>query len=228
VRFFAVERDPANPTSSARATFIDAGSGRGLYHVTVDFPCAGEWGMEVTATLPSGVASARVIFPVQPVGTTPAIGAKAPAADTPTATTSDGIAAISTDPHPDPDFYRMTIAQAITAGKPAMIVFATPAFCQTAMCGPTLDIVKTVAAGYKDTVDFVHVEPYVLQQTANGLQQVLSAQGQLEPVPAVGLYGLQSEPFSFVVDRDGRVTAKFDGIVGTDELTAALAAVTGG
>lgn len=228
LRFFAVQRDPATPTSTTTGEFVDAGGGRGLYHASVDFTCAGDWGMEVTAQLPSGTASARVIFPVRAVGTTPAIGAPAPGLNTPTATTAAGIAAISTDPTPDPDFYRMTIAQAVGAGKPAMIVFATPTFCQSAMCGPTLQGIKDVAADYKATVNFVHVEPYLLQQTPNGLQLVLSKQGQLQTVPATDAYGLQSEPFSFVLDRNGKVAAKFDGIIGADELRAALDAVIGG
>jgi hypothetical protein len=34
-----------------------------------------------------------------------------------------------------------------------------------------------------------------------------------------------SEPFIFVVDRTGTITASFEGIVGEDELRAALDAV---
>ena len=225
VRLFALDQDPANPVATGEGQFLDAGNGTGFYHLPVTFPCAGNWGFEVTAALPSGPATARVVFSVLPFGWTPVIGSSAPASVTPTATTPEGIAAISTDTTPDPDFYTLSIAQAVAAGKPAFIIFATPAFCQTAMCGPTLDIVKSVAADYKGRVNFVHVEPYQLQQTANGLQPVLTKEGYLQPVQAVLDYGLRSEPFMFLTDATGHIAAKVEGIAGADEIRAALDAV---
>jgi hypothetical protein len=226
VRFYALDRDPATPVASGDGVFLDIGNGTGFYHVPVTFPCAGTWGFEVAAGLPTGAASARVLFTVLPYGSTPAIGAPAPASDTPVATTPEGIAAISTDTTPDPDFYRMSVAQAVASGKPTLIIFATPAFCQTAMCGPTLEIIKGVAVDYKDRVNFVHVEPYLLQQTANGLQPLPDASGRhLQPVPAVSDYGLTSEPYMFLVDSAGNIATKVEGIAGADEIRAALDAV---
>jgi hypothetical protein len=225
VRFYSLDQDPATPVASGDGVFLDIGNGSGFYHVPVTFPCAGTWGFEVAAGLPSGAASARILFTVLPYGSTPAIGAEAPASDTPTATTPEGIAAISTDTTPDPDFYRMSVAQAVASGKPTLIIFATPAFCQTAMCGPTLEIIKGVAADYKDRVNFVHVEPYLLQQTANGLQPLPDAAGHLQPVQAVFDYGLTSEPYMFLVDATGNIASKVEGIAGADEIRAALDAV---
>ena len=160
-----------------------------------------------------------------PYGTTPAIGSAAPASETPTATTPEGIAAISTDQAPDPAFYQLSIAQAVASGKPSWIIFSTPAFCTTATCGPTLDIVKGVAPEYADRVNFVHVEPYQLQQTDTGLQPLLDANGQLQPVQAVVDYGLPTEPYQFVVDGNGIVRAAFQGIASADEIRAALDSV---
>ena len=93
------------------------------------------------------------------------------------------------------------------------------------MCGPTLDIIKSVAAGYKDRVNFVHVEPYQLQQTPNGLQPLLDKDGHLQPVQSVFDYGLTSEPYMFVVDAAGDIAAKVEGIAGPDEVQAMLDAV---
>ena len=69
---------------------------------------------------------------------------------------------VSTDPHPDPDFYELTVKEALAAKQPFVLVFATPAFCQSAQCGPTLDRVKAVAADAPDNVRFINVEPYQL------------------------------------------------------------------
>jgi len=226
--FYNLAANPNTPLVSANAVFYDNGAGKGLYRANVTFPCWGDWGVAVKVARPSGTDSARIIFDVEATSSTPSIGETAPAADTPTATDAAGIAAISTDQTPDPDFYRMTITQAETSGKPSLIIFATPAFCQTATCGPTLDRVQSVAQPYKGKVNFVHVEPYIVKQTPTGLQPVLDSKNQLQPVAAADDFGLLSEPFTFVLDAQGRVAYKFDGIMGIDELTAALNAVSGG
>jgi hypothetical protein len=227
VSFYALDRDPATPVITVPGTFIDSGNGQGLYHAPVTFDCVGTWGLELQAALPAGTLGARVMFGVLPYGTTPAVGGAAPASETPTATTTEGIAAISTDQAPDPAFYRLSIAQAVASGKPTWIVFSTPAFCATATCGPTLDIVKGVAPEYADRVNFVHVEPYQLQMTDAGLQPLLSAEGQLQAVQSVIDYGLPTEPYQFLVDGSGIVRGAFQGIASADEVRAALESVLG-
>jgi hypothetical protein len=225
VSFYALARDPAMPAATHSGTFLDSGNGLGLYQVTATFDCVGDWGLELTAALASGPVTARAVFGVLAAGSVPAIGVPAPRSESPTATSPEGIALISTDTSPDPDLYRLSIAQAVGSGRPVYIVFATPAFCQTATCGPTLDIVKTVVPDYRDRVDFIHVEPYLLQETEAGLQPLLSDQGRLQPVQSVIDYGLRTEPYQFLVDGAGIVRAAFQGIAGADEIRAALDAV---
>jgi hypothetical protein len=222
VAFYALARDPGTAVATVPGTFLDSGSGMGLYHLTTSFDCVGAWGLELTATLPSGPVTTRAIFDVLPYGSVPAVGSAAPRSQSLTATTPEGIAAISTDTAPDPDLYRLSIDQAVGSGRPTYIVFATPAFCQTATCGPTLDIVKTVMPDYKDRVDFIHVEPYILQQTDAGLQPLLDADGHLQVVQPVIDYGLPTEPYQFLVDGSGIVRASFQGIASADEIRAAL------
>lgn len=225
VAFYALQRDPATAVATVPGTFLDSGSGLGLYHLTTTFDCVGAWGLELTATLPSGPVTTRAIFDVLPAGSVPAIGAPAPRSQTLTATTPEEIARISTDTAPDPDFYRLSIDQAVGSGRPTWIVFSTPAFCSTATCGPTLDVVKSVAADYKDRVDFIHVEPYQLHMTDTGLQPLLNDKGQLQVVQSVTDYGLPTEPYQFLVDGAGTVRASLQGIASADEIRAALDSV---
>jgi hypothetical protein len=82
--------------------------------------------------------------------------------------------------------------------------------------------VKSVAIDYADRIGFVNVEPYELHMTENGLQPALDADGQLQPVQAVIDYGIPVEPYLFVVDAAGDVFAKFEGVVGEDELRASI------
>src|SRR6478752_6920915 len=109
-----------------------------------------------------------------------AVGQKAPASKTPTVADVGGdVSKISTDPTPDPAFYQTSVADALAAHKPFMLVFATPKFCQTKTCGPTLDKVKAVAAKHPD-VTFINVEPYLLEDVDGQLQPKLDAKGNLQ------------------------------------------------
>jgi hypothetical protein len=229
LRLYYLAADAANPAVTADATYMTTiPQLPGLYRATVTFDRAGDWGLE--AIQDSGTTSERAgrfIFAVRQTGTTPALGAAAPSDDTPTATDAAGIAEISTDDDPDPDFYATSIADALTAHEPFVVVFATPAFCRSATCGPTLDVVKSVAADFKGRLTFIHVEPYELTMTDGHLQPVLDTNNNPIPVQAVNDWGLPTEPYVFVVDSAGQVSAKFEGLAAPDELRAAFDAVAG-
>jgi hypothetical protein len=227
IAFYDLGRDPAKPVSTVDGKFVWAIEGsRGVYIASVDLTEAGLWGAEFT-TAAAGQASetVRVTFEVQPTGTTKEVGEKAPASKTPTLADAGGdVSKISSDPTPDTDFYQSSVDTAIKDAKPFLLAFATPKFCTTGQCGPTLDRVKPLVKDYP-TVTFINVEPYELAVTNGQLQPVLDPQGQLQPVQAVNEWGLLSEPYIFIVDRTGTITATFEGIVGADELQAALDAV---
>lgn len=199
---------------------------QGLYVANIDFPDAGRWGTKFEAAFPDGqTKSVRADYDVRESGTTPAIGAKAPSVDTPIAADVGGdLAKISSDQSPDPRFYETSIADAITAGKAFVLTFATPAFCQTRLCGPTLEAVKRVAKDYP-AITFINVEPYKMAYSNGSLQPELDAQGQLQPADWTNAWGLQSEPYTFVIAADGTVAAKFEGVLGEDELRGALDAL---
>lgn len=227
IAVYDLGRDPSTPTATVSATFLWAIEGeRGLYVATVDFPEAGEWGAEFTTALAGGPPETiRMRFEVRPSGSPVPVGAKAPADRTPTAADVGGdLARLSSDAHPEPSFYELSIDQAIAAHRPFVLAFATPAFCTSGQCGPTLDILKQVAR-QEPGFAFINVEPYRLEYTNGRLQPVLDANGQLQPAQATIDYGLVSEPWVFVVDGEGRIAASFEAIVSPAELTAAIAAV---
>jgi len=153
VSLFAFERDPDKPVATVAGTYLETPLGRGLYRAAVDLDCAGEWVLEVTATLEDGsVASERMRFWVHASGTTPAVGQPAPRSDSPTASSLDELRLISTDPNPLPGAYERTVAEVVTSGQPSLVFFATPAFCQTGYCGPTVNLVKSVAVDHADEI----------------------------------------------------------------------------
>lgn len=230
LRFFDLAADPGTPVDDLHGAFQWlVQPTKGLYVANVEFSHAGAWGLEVVSNpaAPSELRSRR-LFSVTESGPTPALGAAAPPSDSLAASDLEGIFKISTDSTPDPSFYALSIRQAIAAGRPFVVVFASPLLCVSQTCGPALEVVKGIAPAYRDRVNFVHVEPYELQLAPGlhvgrtPLQPVLDASGHPKIVSAVTEWGLPSEPYVFVVGSDGTIRAKFEGVAYHDELVAAL------
>ena len=228
--FYDIDAAPDTVVFESDARFLWAIEGeRGLYATDVVYSNAGRWGTRMNATWPEGsTKTVRVEYDVVEAGSTVAIGAKAPSIETPTIASAGGdVRAVSTDQQPAERFYTTSVDDAIAAGKPFVLVFATPAFCETQICGPTLETVKAVADDYPD-LTFINVEPYVMKFENGSLQPELDASGQLKAAPWTDAFGLRTEPWVFVVGADGTVRAKFEAVLGTDELRAAIDAAVAG
>lgn len=219
------------PGPAAKAEFVWAIEGsRGEYVIShTEFPQAGDWKAIFITQVPGGAQEAiGVAFQVQEKLPTVGIGDTAPASKTPKASDVGGdLKKISTDINPDPKFYQMSVAEAVSAGKPFVLVFATPAFCQSAQCGPTLERVKKAAAGAPSDIAFINVEPYQMTWTEGRLQPVLDANGQLQSIQAVNDWGILSEPWIYAVDGKGIVRASFEGIATDQEMQDAFKAISG-
>ena len=205
---------------------------RGVFIANVSFDQAGTatgdtlgiWELHATfdySQSPSEAAESLTIGSVVSVAPThraPFIGDAAPLSDTPTVTTVTDLRTISSSPEPDPALYRLSVAQAVRSGKPAVISFATPAFCVTATCGPQVSDLSELAERYEGRASFVHVEVYRDPHRINPADPVR------ELVPAVDEWGLVSEPWTFVVGSDGRIADRFEQYVPPQVLEAALLA----
>ena len=228
VALFDLGADPATPVLTGPATFIWAIEPTvGVYVFDANFPTAGTWGAEFrTAVGDAAPETIRLGFDVQPVSAVIGVGDAAPASDTPTLADVGGdVSKISTDAAPVQAFYETSVADALAAKEPFVVVFATPKFCATAQCGPTLDRVKPIAAAHPE-VTFINVEPYELQLVDGQLQPVLSGDpARLTPAASTADWRLPTEPWVFVVDRGGIVTASYMLIFSDEELEAAVAAV---
>jgi len=230
VKAFDLGADPKKPAAEGPATFIWAIEPQvGVYVIDLDLPTAGDYGVELTTTPAGGSAETiRTTMEVQPSTSVISVGDKAPASDTPTLDGVGGdISKISTDPNPDPAFYTTSIADAVAAHKPFVVAFATPKFCVSKQCGPTLDRIKPIAAKHPG-VTVINVEPYQLQYADGGLQPILDASGNLTPTKATDEWHLPSEPWVFVVDKNGIVTNSFMLIFSDEELDKAMTTVEKG
>jgi hypothetical protein len=226
---YELGRDPGAPIATVDGSFVWAiEDERGIYVANVTFPESGRYGAEFTTAKGSEAAEKiRLTFDVQPSSAIVKVGDRAPASKTPTLADVGGdVGHISTDPHPEPDFYETSVDQAIARHEPFVLIFATPKFCTSAQCGPTLDKIKPYLARYPG-VTFINVEPYKLKLVDGVLEADLTPPPdlQLQTAPVTDEWKLFNEPAIFVVDRDGIVQGAFELIFGDAELTAALDAV---
>lgn len=227
IAIYNLGRDATNPIATLDGTFIWAiENDRGIYVVNTSFPESGRYGAEFKTAVSGGAPeTVRLTFDVQPTSPVVKVGDKAPASKTPTLADVGGdVSKISTDATPDPAFYSTSVDKAIADHTPFVLIFATPKFCTSAQCGPTLDRIKPFAAKYP-SVTFINVEPYRLKLVDGVLTADVDANGQLQTAPVTDEWHLFSEPTIYVVDRTGTVTANFELIFSDAELTAALDAV---
>lgn len=185
---------------------------RGVYAFDVEIPAPATYQLTIDAGELGNLGPVGLVAVEDPPQV--AVGDRAPLSVTRTLADTP-IDELTSDPTPNEAFYQMTVAEAIQSG-PSVIVFATPAWCTSQACGPMVDQVGEIAPDYP-SVAFVHVEVYENIQVDDPSELVL--------VPAVEEWGIPSEPWLYVVDESGTVTAAFEGAVTDEELREALGEV---
>ena len=98
-----------------------------------------------------------------------------------------------------------------------MVVFSTPLFCVTRMCGPVTDVAAELHGLYHGQVNFIHIEPWDLA--------IARSEGKLEPTQITLEWNLPTEPWVFLINQEGRVAARFEGLVSSEELEGAITAL---
>ena len=170
----------------------------------------GYWGMIAEMDQTDGTTTrADFVVEVQPTSKAPAIGATAPASHNRTLATEPDISLLTSANDPDPALYQLTVADAIATGRPTVVGFLTPAFCQTKWCAPVLNSLEAARASTGDAVNYIHIEVYDDFQ-------------KLTVVDEMAEWGLETEPWVFVLDGNGQVVNKFSGPLSPAEMLAAL------
>jgi len=183
-----------------------------VYAAQVPFKTAGPYSMLTVTRLPDGrvigaTAALKVIASADdPI---PEVGQKAPKVHTDTLASAKGdVAKIDTRSPPD-DMHAVDFA-AVVGKKPVALLFATPQLCQSQVCGPVTDLEVQMQAKYGKRMDFIHQEVYKNNNIQDGLRQPLQE------------FGLQSEPWLFVVNAKGIITARLEGSIGINAFNAAI------
>ena len=190
---------------------------RGLYSTELDFDKPGNWELDIAVEGPDGtLQKVRLSLDVAQAPAAPAVGAMALRSESRTVADVESLAQLSTGLAADPDLYRTTIANAVVSGVPTVVVFASPAFCTNAVCGPQVEVLRELKDMYGAQANFIHVDLY---------DNPDEIQGDLERArisPIVYEWGLPSNEWTFVIDRKGIVSSRFEAFATLAELEEAL------
>ena len=189
-----------------------------VFQANVDFDRTGDWGAEIDAEIEGERRRLRV-QPFNVLERTPEPQAGDALPESPHLTLRDGadISVVSSMAEPIPEMNELTVAEAVATGKPVLVAIATPAYCESRFCGPLMEaVVVPLWEEFGGEVQFVHVEPYELEE--------VRATGRLVAIPLLEDWQLQTEPWIFIAARGGAVTAKFEGVASLEDVRAALVA----
>ncbi len=205
-----------------RPRFTSTSEARGVYGVeSIRFDEPGFWEVTVDIEIEGTVEQLTAAFEVGDESHVPVAGDPAPRTENllpgdpdapPTAIDSraedDGSV-------PDPELHSETVASAIEAGRPLMVVVSTPVYCVSRFCGPITDTVQQLAADHGEDMAFVHIEVY-RDYEANTVNKAATEWIWPDRV------GEPAEPWVFLVDANGTVVERWDNVATEKGLTEAV------
>jgi hypothetical protein len=209
-----IESLQTEPAFRAQTTTSDPNAATVVYSTKVDFPSNGEW--RIAALIKKDGELTASLLPSAVVGEyskIPRVGQKAPLIHTPTpADVGNDLSKLTTRIPPDTQH---EVDYADVYGKePIVLLFATPQFCQSRVCGPVVDVAEQLKQLYGDKAAFIHMEIY-------------DDNDPNKPVrPQVKAFHLPSEPWLFAIGRDGRIKDVIEGAFGVEELTRVVKGLT--
>ena len=183
-----------------------------IYAANVKFPKRGQYAVLSATKLPDGKftgATGQVQVSTEDADPIPSVGEKAPKVETDTLDTTKGNQEILDTRVPPSDMHEVSFAD--VAGKePVALLFATPQLCASRVCGPVTDIALQLQAKYGKQMKFIHQEVYVDNDVSKGLREPLRQ------------FNLPSEPWLFIVDKSGKITARLEGSIGVQQFEDAI------
>ena len=218
VRYFATDEFEGEVRDIETAKFQQWPYGsRGMYTTWLNFDKPGRWGIDVDVrNWEDDIDTAQIFFEVLETEATPKVGDLAIRSKSKTVADVVSLDQISTGSLKDKDLYQVTLEAAMESGMPTVVVFASPAFCANAVCGPQVETLQRLKNVYKRHANFIHVDFY---------DNPVEIEGDLDRAilsPTVIEWNLPSIQWTFVIDSEGRVAFKFEAYVTYDELEIAL------
>jgi hypothetical protein len=211
----AIETLQTQPAFRAQTTTSDPDAGTVVYKTNVNFPSDGEW--RIAALIRQDGKLTTTLLPSAEVGRftkVPKVGQEAPLIHTPTPADVGGdLSKITTRIPPDTQ-NRVDYAD-VLGKEPIVLLFATPQFCVSRVCGPVVDVAEQLKQLYGDKVAFIHMEIYQENDPNKPVR------------PQVSAFHLPTEPWLFAIGRNGKIEDEIDGAFGVEELTRVVKGLTG-
>lgn len=242
LRFFRVGAENEEPQAEADAFYYGQGLPAAVYVAYVVFDTAGDWNVEIQAQSKSVNAPSisKLRLQVLADSQAPKVGTTAISTKTPTIkdTPPDQL---SSGKNPDLALYKISLDEALTSGKPTAVLFATPAYCRTAVCSPSVTVLSTLQKQYGNKVNIIHAEVYKypfdqsLQQqatasrTAQKENRSMTVEEQRAGFSdAMNAWALPTEPWLYLIDAKGTIAARYEGGITVEELGPAMQALVEG
>ena len=181
-----------------------------VYSSELEFPSEGTW--RIAALVKEGDELGGKLLPGVFVGEfkrVPRVGQQAPLIHTPTAADTGGDASQLTTREPPETQNKVDYAD-VLGKEPIVLLFATPRFCQSPVCGPVVDQTEQAQRKYGEDAAFIHMEIFNDNDPGDG------------PRPQVRAFHLPTEPWLFTIDRDGVIREAIEGAFGTQLLDQAI------
>jgi len=206
-----------SPQYSSISSEQDADESKSVYVAEIDFPKDGKYQVVALAKLDgrlvlSSAFEAQVGLPGGP----PKVAESAPKVHTPTLDSVAGDAARISTRSPAATGLLTTDLFDVYGKQPVALLFATPALCQSRVCGPVVDVLEEARATDKSgKTAYIANEIYQENRVDRGLRSQPTA------------YGLPTEPWLFVLDAQGKVVERIEGAFSLTELRRAIAKAGG-
>jgi len=113
---------------------------------------------------------------------------------------------LTTYRYPDERMYQYSIDKALTFGKPLVVEFATPGHCT--VCDKQLQMLKAMVNKYGSDVIFLHMDQYKNPE-------------------AFIAYKVKGDPWTFIIDAEGKVVFRRAGRMLYGEMDNVLAKIVG-
>ena len=206
--------DGGQPSMAAPAFARFPDEVRGFHVFSLDFHQPGDWTLHIA--VPG--ADLRISLPVPQETRAPGIGDPVPLSVNRTLADVEDLADLSTGYVVDALLYATTVADAVASDLPTVVVFASPGFCTNAFCGPQAEVLSEIRLDRPGQANYIHVDLY-----ENPVEVRLGE----EPIhtPLLEEWGLETDEWTFVINPDGTVAARFEAFAPRDEVEAALEAV---
>jgi hypothetical protein len=237
LKIFDLTTNNPKPQAEASAIYYGRGLPAGIWVVYVNFDQPGNVGVEVQAQMPgqSQPSTRRYNLEIVSTSAAPRVGQAAISVKTLTVRDVPELKQLTSGADPDPALYQISLDDALKSGKPTAVLFATPNFCKTATCGPSVTVLSQLQKRYGDRMQFIHSEVYrypfgdsaklqaesvTKAQNANRAPTREELRAGLSD--AMATWNLPSEPWLFLIDAKGIIVARYEGGITSEELSPAV------